>query len=141
MNYRLYFQIMIHHRRTIQAADLTRITSVIEEIREEAYQRGFHDGIAAVKAAAENVSVPNGVKYKTSSGSQPPADNSPFEAGSTVAGLYDYIKAHPGLKPIDVIRQYQKESGKSFHENYGRSAIIRIKEKGYIETRDDGRLY
>lgn len=76
----------------------TNATQIIEQLQAEAYQNGWDTLANRIKAVLENPA--NKYQKTLSIASQ----ENPFETDSGSAKIYDYVKANPGLRGRDIIK-------------------------------------
>lgn len=76
----------------------TDATQIIEQLQAEAYQNGWDDLANKIRSVLGN---------STNKSSKTPfksSEENPFETDSGSAKIYDYVKANPGLRGRDIIK-------------------------------------
>jgi hypothetical protein len=122
--------------------DIGRITSEIEGIANEAYQRGWNDAMKAIASAVAEIGGQNGVHSLATNGTLSRLSKGSLPSGSMMDFMYSYIKQNPGKPGIDVIIGTVKlgaAAGVELNVRSGRTALGRLrKDKKLIEKREEG---
>ncbi len=135
--------IMTNYKTSLSQDILSRIAAEMQAMYDQGYQEGCNDTLARIVNAAQNGKAADTARNEVASSGKKqsrPIPGKALEAGSVIEGLYKYVKANPGLKASKVIEDYKKSASNDFHAVYARTALHRLKTKGYLENRS-GKWY
>lgn len=115
---------------------IEKITSLIEEAKNEAYSRGYNDAINAMNAAVSAVTPKVRVIDPASIGpyAETPANRPRGRPATAINLVQTMINERPGLKGAEIVRALGKQ-GTPVLDRTMRSCLRRLKTKGDVRQR------
>lgn len=106
------------------------LQDIVKKTEETSYQKGWDDAMEAVQGFIKGAVRPHVRLVQTSLFSSPQKKGSPFRRGTGMSNLYSYIKDHPGLTGVEIVRGMKAE-GMEIAERTARTGMHRMKTRGY----------
>ena len=132
----LHFRFMGVWSPTMQTS-LDDILRLIKKREKEAYDKGWHDAVVNIVAAARG-----GALSRIQAPSTPRVGRERLHERSIIDRVFDTIKDRPGMRGADIITRVSDDTGIDYKkvDRTGRTSLMRLRVRGKIVQRD-GKWY
>jgi hypothetical protein len=114
---------------SLRIMDRSQLDAIVSELEDAAYKRALDDALRAITEAVELLRRANPISP------QPHNTTRRLRAGSDMDKVLAAVKRKPGLRGVELV-SVLKESGTPVEERTLRTALHRLKVRGFLENRE-----